>query len=245
MLMQKYGMCSLPNTIRSRNVVVFTFLFLFCFICVMPVAAADTTVMVKDATELMNNITAANNNPYAHYLIVIDQNIPLGNVDPPEITGNITLTTNSSENNKIYRTVMSPASSSGMFTIVQSGRLAIVNNSSSYFLTLDGNKSSVSGNKQPLVYVKGGGNFILDGGPISNNTANNGGGVYVTGSGSTFTMKSGSIIHNPATPQTTVEGYTLAGLAAHSRWKAAAYPATPPFRSTAAEYTSPSLARSR
>jgi hypothetical protein len=50
------------------------------------------------------------------------------------------------------------------------------------------------------VYVTGNGStFTMSGGTISGNQATNGGGVYVTGNGSTFTMSGGTISNNQAT----------------------------------------------
>jgi len=178
--------------------VVLAMLFFLCCVCILPAAAAEVYAEVRTIGELTTSITAANAHPGDHYTIVIGQNIPIGASDGlPVITGDITLTTSSSANYRIYRTEAITSTSVGMFTIGSGGKLTITNNGSG-ILTLDGNNTApeVSGNTQSLVLVNNGGNFTLAGGTISDNTADIGGGVYVNGG--TFTMSGGEISGNTA-----------------------------------------------
>jgi hypothetical protein len=169
----------------------------------MPAVADEIYVEVGSIQELSESITTANNNKDDHYTIVINRSIPVfdnpeGAKYPMAIMGNITLTTNSSANNTIYRTKMETAYTTGMFTMQEGGKLTIRNNSS-HILTLDGGE--ISGNKEPLVWIKSGGMFTLEDGGLSNNIATRagqpaeggGGGVYVEG---TFEMKGGTISGN-------------------------------------------------
>jgi uncharacterized repeat protein (TIGR02543 family) len=81
-----------------------------------------------------------------------------------------------------------------MFSI-EGGKLTIINNGSS-ILTLDG--AGISDNTQSLVRVNNSGNFLLDGGTLSGNTAAvQGGGVIVMGT-APFTMSGGEISGNTA-----------------------------------------------
>jgi hypothetical protein len=65
-------------------------------------------------------------------------------------------------------------------------------------LTLEG----LTNNNQPLVYVLANGRLELEKGTITGNTSTttNGGGVYVTGANSTFTMNGGKISDNTSSP---------------------------------------------
>lgn len=123
------------------------------------------------------NITGANGDR----TIIIDVDIRVGAGDAiPAITSgkNITLTTVLDKGYRIYRTATNTSMDTGMFTINSGGNLMICNNGSG-ILTLDGNRSALTtNNNQPLVYVNGG-TFTMEGGSISNNYCENGGGVYV------------------------------------------------------------------
>ena len=135
-----------------------------CVVCVMPAAAVN----VGSLSELQNNLSDASVN-----LITITDDIPIGSgAFLPVITREVTITSNS--NKKIYRTGANPGYG-GMFTIGVGGQL-ILNGS----VVLDGNNGQITGNTQPLVYVSKDGIFNLTGyAVLKNNTADNGGGVYV------------------------------------------------------------------
>ena len=174
-----------------RGVAAAVVLLIVCVLAVGAVSAADT-VIVSDFAGLQNSITNAPDD----LTIIVADNIEVSGSDAiPAITTNITLTTNNA-NHKIYRTGANTSSPTGMFIIQNGGKLTIQGNNSKT-LTLDGNQTEVSDNGQPLVRVENGGNFTLaNGGILTNNTANNGGGVYVNFG--TFTMSGGEISGNTA-----------------------------------------------
>ncbi|MCQ2356757.1 MAG: InlB B-repeat-containing protein, partial [Methanocorpusculum sp.] len=154
-------------------------LFFLCCVCVMPAAAVD----VDSLSELQSNLSDPNVG-----LITITKDIAIdGNEGLPEITRKVTIT---STGNRIYRTGANTSTTTmGMFTIGQNGQL-ILNGS----VVLDG--GLIPDNTQSLVYVRGGGVFNLtENAVLKNNTAENGGGVYVSG---TFNMTGGTISGNEA-----------------------------------------------
>ena len=162
-------------------------------VCVLAVGVVSAdTVPVSSFDDLMDAITNAPNDR----TIIVNSNIAVSGSDAiPAITKNITLTTNNTDHNKIYRTGANTSSLTGMFIIQNGGNLTIKGNDT-FNLTLDG--AATPGNMQPLVRVEDGGNFTLAGGGIlTNNTADYGGGVYV-GSGGTFTMSGGILTNNTA-----------------------------------------------
>ena len=96
-----------------------------------------------------------------------------------------------------------------MFTIQKEGSLTIEGGdlgTNSYTLTLDGKKDDYPNNEQTLVWINGGGSFMLEeGGILTNNsvtgtgqggTGKNSGAVYVNGG--TFEMSGGRISGNDA-----------------------------------------------
>jgi uncharacterized repeat protein (TIGR02543 family) len=89
------------------------------------------------------------------------------------------------------------AGSSGSFIVVSSGGSLTLSN-----ITLDGNKTSVNASYPlyPLIYVNGGSLTMNDGAVLQNNRSNQyAGAVFVTGSGSLFTLNGGLITGNEST----------------------------------------------
>ena len=173
-----------------RGVAAAAVLLIVCVLAVGVVSADEVTVSSFDG--LMDAIT----NAPSDRTIVVASDIAVSGSDAiPAITTNITLTTNNA-NYKIYRTEANTSSLTGMFIIQDGGKLTIRGNSThDTNLTLDG--AAISGNMQPLVRVENGGTFTLaDGGILTNNTARDGGGVYLNGG--TFTMSGGEISKNKA-----------------------------------------------
>ena len=182
-----------------RGIAAAVVLLLVCVLAVGVVSADEVTV--SSFAELWSNISSA---PSERTIVVANDIAVSGSDAIPAITTNITLTTNN-ENHKIYRTEANTTIQTGMFIIQNDGKLTIQGNNSKT-LTLDGNQTEVSDNRQPLVRVGDGGNFtLMDGGILTNNTAGfnddsdrgYGGGVYV-GSGGTFTMSGGILTNNTA-----------------------------------------------
>ncbi len=194
MLIQKQkngtGCPQIERVCRYRGFAVLAALVFLCCMCVMPAVATDAYHQVTSAEELKTVIewSDENSNTSKMFLVVVNSDIAVaGDAWLPEILGNITLMTNSSANNKIYRAVANTTGKTGMFTIGNGGNLTITNNGTQS-LTLDGNNTVAeiaAGNNQSLVLVNTGGTFTLAGGMLMNNTVTSsdyacGGGVYVT-----------------------------------------------------------------
>ncbi|HJK65909.1 MAG TPA: InlB B-repeat-containing protein [Methanocorpusculum sp.] len=183
------------GTVRptKRKRVFFTAAVLL-IVCVLAVGAVSA-VEVSNFTELKNAITSANDDT----TIVVTGNISIGADDAiPAITKNILLTTTADTDHRIYRTAANTSNQNGMFTVQSGGNLTIRGNNSGT-LTLDGNKIEVSNNGQTLVWINSGGNFTLNsGGVLTNNkeSTGRGGGVYVNGGA--FWMNGGKITNNTA-----------------------------------------------
>jgi len=100
---------------------------------------------------------------------------------------------------KITRGTQDSNASNGLF-IVESGVQLVFED-----IVIDGNKGTLTGNKASLVRVNAGGSFTMnDKAVLQNNSAENGGGVYVVGTSSaigTFTMNTGSTIMNNTATQ--------------------------------------------
>jgi len=135
---------------RHGGLIVLAMLFFFSCICVLPAAAAN--LEIDDVTGLQNVITWSSDvaNKSEPFHVVVNGNIGInGSVALPAITGDITLTTNSSANNRIYRTEANTSVDTGMFTIGSGGKLTIADNGDR-ILTLDGNNTQITGNTQSL-----------------------------------------------------------------------------------------------
>ena len=133
--------------------------------------------------------------------IIITQDIPVETNTTDIFTiaenQNITLTTDAASR-KIYRTG-AQTGGSGMFLIQNGGTLTLQNNGTDGILTLDGNKTGVTANTKPIIYIDTGSTFIMTGGIITANHADSYGGGGVHNNQGTFTMSGGTISGNSAT----------------------------------------------
>ena len=175
-----------------RGVAAAVVLLIVCVLAVGVVSADDVTVSSFDG--LQSSITGVSGDR----TIIVDDNISITGQLAIN-SGNITLTTDGKDH-----TLSRDGFTDNLFIVNPGGNLTIKGSGSSN-LTLDGMQQSSSGS---LVNVSG--NFTLaDGGILTNNTADYGGGVYVhpgtfdtggsvyVGSG-TFEMSGGEISGNTA-----------------------------------------------
>ena len=164
-----------------RGVAAAVVLLIVCVLAVGVVSAE--TVTVSDFGELQRNISATGDRT-----IIVADNISITSQLIIDRGKNITLTTNDAD----HTLSRGNSFTDNLFIVNSGGNLTITGNSTQTTnLTLDG----MDQDSDSLVKVSG--SFTLaDGGILTNNTASQGGGVYLQGG--TFTMSGGEISGNEA-----------------------------------------------
>ena len=207
-------------TKRKRVFLAAAVLLLVCVLAAGAVSA-EKTICVHTKDEFKYELNRLSGDT----TIVVMDEIMLNDFDYPLQDYNLTLTTEMGKNHTI--SWISGSLSSSMFHVKNGNHLTIIGNGTGT-LTLNGKSSGV----QNLVTIEDTGYFTLGaGGILANNTATDGGAVYMAGG--TFTMEGGTIANNTATNYGgavymtggtfTMEGGTIANNTATSGFGGALY----------------------